>query len=146
MRYCPKCSQDKPKEDFNKDRNRSSGLQCWCRECGSSANRDNHRKYGRPDKTYTTQRDYALRHHYGLSLEVYNDMLEQQDYRCAICARRKEDIGSGKLSFSVDHNHITGAVRGLLCGPCNTGIGSLQGDEGIEMLQNAISYLRDTTL
>lgn len=66
-----------------------------------------------PDK----YRDHELKK-YGLSVEDYNAMLIAQEGRCAICKRIKK-----KLNLAVDHNHKTGAVRGLLCAPCNRHVG-----------------------
>ncbi len=56
---------------------------------------------------------------------LYDKMLEAQGGLCAIC---KTDKPGGKGDFHVDHNHVTGAIRGLLCHNCNTGIGSLGDD------------------
>lgn len=73
---------------------------------------------------------------YGLSIADYMALDEAQGHRCAIChkKRRKHD-----RRFAVDHNHVTGIVRGLLCGRCNYLIGYLH--ENVEMFQRAASYL-----
>lgn len=78
-------------------------------------------------------RRHQLRSKYGLTVEQYERMVDQQGGRCAICRR------AGRLH--VDHNHNTGEVRGLLCMNCNTGIGHL-GDD-VEVLGRAIGYLAD---
>lgn len=62
-------------------------------------------------------------------------MLSIQDNKCAICDKPPKD---GKRLF-IDHNHLTGDVRGLLCVECNTGLGMF-GDR-LEVLQKAIEYL-----
>ena len=62
-------------------------------------------------------------------------MLEQQDGKCAIC---KSEDSKGKR-FSVDHNHKTGEVRGLLCNPCNVAIGLLK--DSPEVIDSAKEYL-----
>jgi|SRR6185369_16485045 len=73
---------------------------------------------------------------YGLSLEDYKALLVKQGLRCLIC---KNLTGS---NLCVDHNHRTGKVRGLLCGPCNMALGLLQVDsKGIKLLLEAIQYL-----
>lgn len=51
-------------------------------------------------------------------------MFDQQNGRCAIC--ESADPGAGKSRFAVDHDHVTGRVRGLLCNPCNKGLGMFQ--------------------
>jgi len=71
---------------------------------------------------------------YGVTLDEYFDILEAQNNVCAIC----HGIDEYKR-LSIDHNHETGKMRGLLCGKCNFGIGNLR--ESRENLENAILYL-----
>lgn len=85
-----------------------------------------------PEKTW----EYKLRHKFGLSRDEYEAMLADQDGRCAICLTG--DPGRYP-NWHVDHDHATGRVRGLLCGPCNRGLGHFQ--DNIDSLQRAISYL-----
>ena len=75
---------------------------------------------------------------FGLTLDDYNQMLESQNYRCAICG----DEGNQENRFrklSIDHDHKNGKVRGLLCSHCNFMLGQAKDD--VEILQNAILYL-----
>jgi len=53
---------------------------------------------------------------YGITIEEYDRMLENQKGCCAICDR---DAANFKTRLAVDHNHITGEIRGLLCSYCN---------------------------
>jgi Recombination endonuclease VII len=69
----------------------------------------------------------------------YKEMLWQQDNACAICKQSFFD-GDKTVTVHIDHDHATGAVRGLLCRGCNHGIGNFNDDP--ERLTNAISYLR----
>jgi len=69
---------------------------------------------------------------YGITLKQYEKMGRAQEWRCAICERRKR--------LGVDHCHTTNAVRGLLCISCNSAIGHLFEDEKI--IISAIMYLR----
>jgi hypothetical protein len=64
------------------------------------------------------QRDKRLRRQYGISAVQYDSLLAIQNGRCAICPATKPG-GRGTL-FHVDHDHVTGHVRGLLCHACNT--------------------------
>lgn len=73
---------------------------------------------------------------YGLSVEDYWRISEQQGGRCGICL--SESPPGTRLR--IDHDHQTGAVRGLLCNKCNTGLG-LFGDR-LEKLLAAVEYLR----
>lgn len=72
----------------------------------------------------------------GLTLDHYNEILERQGGRCAIC--KSEDPIKGKF-FHVDHDHSSGRIRGLLCMNCNTGLGQLKDNKAI--LEAAILYL-----
>lgn len=73
----------------------------------------------------------SLRWLYGITINDYRRMIEEQCGKCAIC---KEET-----KLVVDHCHSTGKVRGLLCGPCNFGIGNFK--ENKTALAAAIVYL-----
>jgi len=73
---------------------------------------------------------------YGLSVERYNEILENQDGRCAIC---KKLPGPRLKRLAVDHDHKTGAVRGLLCFRCNYGIGWFSDNR--ELFETVAGYL-----
>lgn len=75
-----------------------------------------------------------LRFAYGVSPEDVAEMRERQGGACAICGRTD-------LRLNVDHDHATGEIRGLLCDPCNRGIGQLGDDP--ERLLRAVAYLTD---
>lgn len=74
---------------------------------------------------------------FGLTPEDYIQLLESQEGVCAIC-KSPEPRGRGK-HFNVDHDHLTGEVRGLLCHGCNTSLGGFKDDP--ELLRAAIRYL-----
>lgn len=82
----------------------------------------------------------ALRDSFSLSLEEYQEMLDRQNGKCAICDQPETHMRNGKLkALAVDHCHSTGRIRGLLCSDCNTGIGKLK--DSPEVLLSAIRYL-----
>lgn len=85
-------------------------------------------------------RDTHLKKKFGLSVEEYNAMLFDQGERCAICKKQETSKfkGTGR-SFSVDHCHETGKIRGLLCHRCNTSLGGF--GDSVELLLTAVSYL-----
>jgi len=85
------------------------------------------------------QKNAVLLRAYGISLEEYNALLLVQGGVCAICRSATKGTKSGKALF-VDHCHITGKVRGLLCNACNTVLGKMQ--DSVERLQSAIVYLQ----
>lgn len=62
----------------------------------------------------------------GLTPEDYNNLLAEQDYKCAVCLSPHENGNGGRLH--LDHCHESGRVRGFLCGPCNRALGMLKDD------------------
>jgi hypothetical protein len=84
-----------------------------------------------------------LQRRYVISGEEYTAMLERQAGLCAICGMSadKEVWGADKRGggLEVDHDHRSGAVRELLCNPCNRSLGGFQ--DSPELLRSAIEYL-----
>jgi hypothetical protein len=79
------------------------------------------------------RRKYFVKCTYGLDAEEHERLLKEQEGRCAVCGRvTKKDL-------SIDHNHETNEVRGLLCQNCNTGIGLFKEDP--RLLRAAADYL-----
>jgi hypothetical protein len=68
-------------------------------------------------------------------------MLQEQGGVCAICKQPPTGKWKGKYStrLAVDHDHATGAVRGLLCGRCNGGLGNFS--DNMETMHKAMLYL-----
>lgn len=85
-------------------------------------------------RQYTSKRSRMKQ--YGISEVEYIELLESQGHQCPICERDFESTGEQP---SIDHDHDTGAVRGLLCRQCNLGIGNLRDD--LALVQNAYNYL-----
>ena len=84
-----------------------------------------------------------LRRWYGISVEEYDALLKAQGGMCAICKRpetRRIGPEGGTRPLSVDHDHETNAVRGLLCSRCNSALGMLDEDPGL--LAAAVAYLK----
>jgi len=108
--------------DFDPDKATLSELTAFVKAAGRKAGRRSYR-----------ERDY--RNKYGLSLDDYDRMFESQNEGCAICGGSNPN---GKRLF-VDHNHKTGAVRGLLCSNCNSALGMLK--DSPELCRRAATYL-----
>lgn len=78
---------------------------------------------------------------YKIDYVEYARMLVEQKGVCAICDQPETKVENGVIrTLSVDHDHETGAVRGLLCASCNMVIGYAKDD--VAILQRAIGYLR----
>jgi len=107
------------------------------------------KSYGRCQACYSKTPDQATKARfksrihrykkvYGISLVQYEEMLEKQNYGCAICGRKEAKRGTDHPMY-VDHNHKDNVVRGLLCHYCNLSIGHFGDDPAI--LLRAASYL-----
>lgn len=83
------------------------------------------------------KRERDLRNRYGITQAEFLDLRQGQGNKCAICFS-----GFGDRPGSVDHDHATGQVRGVLCSACNTGLGAVRDDP--ERLMNLIRYLDRT--
>lgn len=81
-------------------------------------------------------RKYRLKCYYGITVDEYNQLLEDQNNGCAICG----ELCKTRAYLSVDHCHRTNRVRGLLCDSCNVGLGRFK--DSPELLEKASKYLR----
>jgi hypothetical protein len=109
---------------------------CRCEEC-LGAQREYYQRWhdANPTAYMRHNKTRQLRRDYGIELADYLLMHEQQDGKCAICGGPPEN---GK-SLAVDHCHVTGRVRGLLCLKCNSGIGMFK--DSLETVLAAVDYL-----
>lgn len=103
-----------------------------CRECDREHDR---RRNQKPERKRYNRNKNLLRD-YGITLEQFEDKWQTQNGQCAICCG---DLEMGKGGHAVDHDHTSGLVRGLLCKPCNNGLGHLQ--DSVEVLRSALRYL-----
>ena len=145
-KLCPNCKEDLPTSSFNKS-NRRDGFQTYCRACHNKMQREKYnsdpmakikrqiRAGRRKEKNPEADKRAELKRLYGITLEDYVAMFVSQGEVCAIC---KEKCPT-KKSLSVDHDHNTGRVRGLLCNRCNRALGMFK-DNPI-LLKRAASYL-----
>lgn len=129
---CPRCELAQPLANFALDATAKDGRNGWCRACRN--------EWARANRATTRPVEYAakLRRRYGITIDQYEAMLARQVGRCAIC-RTDKPGGNGGRTFHVDHDHATGRVRGLLCSPCNSGLGHLGDSPG--RLREALAYL-----
>ena len=89
--------------------------------------------------TKEKSKDTRLRREFHTTLEEYNRVLKHQNYCCAICKKKFNKKGE-LFILSVDHSHITGLIRGLLCYVCNKFIlGRFQ--DNVNILKAAVEYL-----
>lgn len=168
-KICSKCKEPKDPVDFNKNKASRDGLRHTCKKCDSESTarwrKENPEKYRSAKKKWQednreasriyaaeyakqnkdARRESQLKYKYNLTVEQYNQMLEDQDYVCAICF----GVNEGEENLSVDHDHSCCpgikscgfCVRGLLCRRCNSGLGSFQDNENF--VQSALMYLQE---
>lgn len=101
----------------------------WRESGGSKA------EYERNKDNYISN---ALFKRYGITLNEYNTMLQEQNSCCHICGKHESENGK---RLAVDHCHNTGKVRKLLCQQCNAALGQVQ--ENLQTLENMISYIKE---
>jgi hypothetical protein len=136
--------------NFYTDKRKYDKLRSYCKACESKYNKIYYKKHLKDRKEYSKKyykhtkhrnrennlnRKYVSR--YGITINEKRQMAVNQNYKCLICNKKFNN----PLSMNVDHDKITGKVRGLLCNNCNRGIGHLQ--HNVNILAKAIKYLRD---
>lgn len=107
MKTCTKCGLSKPNAQYYKN-----SLQC--KDCKHEANR--RWREDNPERQKENMRRLSLMRSFGITPEQYDEMLVRQNYSCYICERNQDQFDR---RLAVDHNHITGEIRGLLCSYCN---------------------------
>jgi hypothetical protein len=135
MKSCTQCKQEKPLEDFAVATDKKSGRKSRCKKCdylAAKARRtpEQSAKEKLHWKKYNRKRRQKR---YGITPDEYDVLFASQSGKCAICKN------ADSKQLSVDHCHITGKVRELLCTRCNLGIGYFQ--DRTDLLLEAVQYL-----
>jgi hypothetical protein len=123
-KWCPDCATVKPCDDFVRNAGLPSGRAPYCKPCHNRRGKLSRDKVG-------GSRTYHLKKRYGITAEEADAILATQDGVCAICQAAPAE--------HVDHDHVTGAVRDLLCFNCNGGLGQFKDDP--EVLRSAADYV-----
>ena len=143
MLQCSRCKQMKSRDQFSRPKPGA-----YCRPCAAEWQREYRLKYptrvkenykrsyalrrdrvlARLRKIYPQRldayKDYKLRAAYGITLAEQRHMLLTQNGVCAICR-------DALTRPYVDHDHVTGVLRGLLCVSCNSALGLAKDDPAI---------------
>lgn len=134
MRICTSCTNKLPLSRFSK---KGNGYRTTCKDCHNRyvrevwypKNRNNHiqsvHKYR--SRNYVKNKAWI----YGIDPNILEKAFMEAKGKCAICRK--------KAKLVIDHNHKTGKFRGLLCGPCNKGLGFFRDNK--RSLIQAIEYL-----
>lgn len=127
QKRCSRCKITKPYSEFYP---RGKYVTAMCVVCSKEHYEEN--------KDYI--REMRRKQRLGLPVGTYGYLAGFYGNKCGICGTTEPmGTGSGSGQFSIDHDHRTGLVRGLLCTNCNVGIGMLQ--HKTSLLKNAIEYL-----
>lgn len=112
-----------------------SGHHSFCKPCKNKYQQAYSAEYRKRPEFAEQSRGWQRKYKYGLAPDEYDELLIEQGGLCAICGAQPEN------SLHIDHNPETGAVRGLLCGVCNRGLGMYYHDP--ELLVSAAAYLME---
>jgi len=146
---CRSCKQIKPAMEFYKKSAAKDGLEATCKLCTRKKQKTRYYENKNNPKHQKRLKDYNRKQHlakYGITLEGYIKLLQEQDFKCAIC-RIEKDLqkpngkGTCSASLCVDHNHKTGKIRGLLCSNCNFALGLLK--EDVNIAKTLVKYLEN---
>jgi hypothetical protein len=127
-KYCPDCDQVLPHAAFGSNRSTKDGLTSYCKTCHNERGRRN------VQRNHGSTRSYHLKRRYGITAADFDRMAADQGGTCAVCRERPP--------VHVDHDHATGAVRGLTCFNCNGGMGQFR--DRVDIMRKAIDYLERT--
>lgn len=125
MKRCPDCGQTKPLDEFPRNKRMADGRHTYCKPCHNARGRETQ------ERLYGSSRHYHLRRRYGIGAAEFDELVREQGGVCPICSKPSPE--------HVDHDHITGCVRGVLCFNCNGGLGQFGDDT--ERLARAQLYL-----
>ncbi|HVM39239.1 MAG TPA: endonuclease VII domain-containing protein [Acidimicrobiia bacterium] len=151
MKRCKRCGIEKPLDEFYADKGGRDGRRPECKACNLDAQkeryradpqkyidrvkrwqRENREAYNAKQRRWRAEnadriREGHLRRKYGITQADYERMLADQGGGCAICG----DPPPESVSLHVDHDHESGAIRGLLCVRCNNALGLLREESGV---------------
>lgn len=148
---CIKCKKDDDKADYNNLERYLFRLNLSNLKCSSCKKELKIKEYSNSglktkyavcktcasERTSKSYKEKSLLWRYGLSLKEYDELNEKQKGLCKIC-NKKNDVYH---KLYVDHNHLTGEIRGLLCRACNAAIGMFK--DNPYLLRQAAMYLEE---
>lgn len=139
-KVCTKCKELKNFSEFYKASGKSSkinpvGRKSHCKDCISAQRKE----YYSTPKGYKYSIEKAWRDK-GIyfTIEQYQEMLESQNNGCAICG---VPHNKNRTALCLDHDHVTGKIRGILCHMCNTALGRFSDSK--DLLLKACNYLEE---
>jgi Recombination endonuclease VII len=151
MKRCPRCGETKPMLEFYAHRSTRDRRATYCKLCAKAYERERAAAHAEERAAYlngwkernreryrANMRNFRLRL-YGLTPEEYEQRMEAQGGRCAVCGGEGTRTVDDRPLLVVDHDHETNQRRDLLCNNCNAGLGMFGDDP--ERLRAAAEYL-----
>lgn len=149
-RKCTKCGVIKDISFFRLRKANSTSFRSWCRECvneetvkwkkahpaAALQTEEKNRK-----KRHKAIRESYYKKEYGIDFEDWARMYEAQNGKCLGCDKKLSLSNERSGAPHVDHEHVTGFVRGILCGPCNLALGGAKDDPSV--LRRLADYLEE---
>jgi hypothetical protein len=114
-----------PLEAFGHNRSSRDGYTSYCKPCHNAKGKQTY------IRLYGSTREYHLRRRYGIGQADVDRMLAEQGNKCAGCGKPDPE--------HVDHDHASGAVRGMLCFNCNQALGNVR--DSVQVLERLSAYL-----
>jgi hypothetical protein len=148
-RICKRCGVKRPIIDFHIVKECLDGRRPVCKFCirkqqkkrydgNAEFARARQRKYNAHNPQ--VMRKINLKKKYGITLEQYNTMFIFQGGVCLVCGQSEIVTRLGKIkNLAIDHNHVTGKIRGLLCQKCNQALGLLNDNPVI--IKSLLKYI-----
>jgi RNase P subunit RPR2 len=127
-KFCKGCDQTWPAScfDIRYERGNGNSLRARCKKCNAKAH-DSWR-----EKNPGASRSRNLKSKYGISIDDYMKILDNQGGGCALCGSLNSKWATSSW-LHLDHNHKTGEVRGLLCHTCNIIVGGIENTPEIDI-------------
>ena len=138
MKQCTKCNEAKPLSEFYRATAYKDGYFSQCKSC-----QHDYQRATRKPRNPIEQKRAHLKRTFNLTRDEYDAMRQAQNGVCASCDRpeTRTDLRNGDaLDLAVDHDHVTGQVRALLCNSCNIALGLLQDDP--ERIEQLLRYIQ----
>jgi Recombination endonuclease VII len=134
MKFCPSCERILAIDEFVRNRSTNSGIGSYCRPCHNAKAAES------IERLHGSTRHYHLKQRYGLGAAEVERMLDAQGWTCLLC-----DVQLTLKTAHVDHDHLTGAVRGILCFNCNGGLGQFK-DNSTALRRAAVYVGRNSAI
>ena len=155
---CSKCKKLKGLNEFYRNKANKDGHTSWCKVCYVKRNDEMYKNNSvYKEKTLKQKREHAkkcydkekerlrrLKKEYGLTITDFIKMLVSQRSVCKICGKPEtaKDKNGCIRWLAVDHCHVTGKIRGLLCASCNIRLFWLESSHKI-WVNKAKAYMKE---